>query len=178
MRNDENGLILSYSWVSWAETSRTVTKMLWCFLRHFCFTGTLSLYVKIQAKKSYPTPETLCFAYFSPFLGMLLRKPIGATWDNNLMHKLYGGRHIILFGGRHIIKLCGGRQIKLYGGRHMIHLSGGRPIKLCGCRHTIFTLNYYLMWHRSASVCFGDLNAVYISIIIKKIKDTLYKIEN
>ena len=24
-----------------------------------------------------------------------LRKPIGATWNNNLMHKWYGGRHII-----------------------------------------------------------------------------------
>ena len=74
-----------------------------------------------------------------------LRKPIGATWNNNLMHKLYGGRHIILFGGRHIINLSGGRHIilfggryiKLYGGRHIIHLSGGRHIILYGGRHII-----------------------------------------
>ena len=66
----------------------------------------------------------------------LVRKPIGATWDNNLMHKLYGGRHIILFGGRHII--YGGRHINLNGGRHLSRLYGGRQINLYGGRHIIF----------------------------------------
>ena len=39
-----------------------------------------------------------------------LRKPIGATWDNNLMHKLYDRRHIILYGGRHLHWLYGDRM--------------------------------------------------------------------
>ena len=49
-----------------------------------------------------------------PVGSLYVRKPIGATWNNNLMHKLYGGRHIILFGGRHIINLCGGRHKRLH----------------------------------------------------------------
>ena len=52
-------------------------------------------------------------------------------------YKLYGGRHIILFGGRHLNELYGGRHIILSGGRH-INLYGGRPLNgLYGGRHII-----------------------------------------
>ena len=37
-------------------------------------------------------------------------------------------------------------------------LNGGRQIKLYGGRHIIFTLDYYLMWHHSASVHFSPFS--------------------
>ena len=59
------------------------------------------------------------------------------------MHKLYVGRHIILFGGLHIIKLCDGRHKKFYGGGH-IKLYGGRLIIHLNGRHIILVIRFVI----------------------------------